>query len=202
MGAFMAAGRRKRKLSGISDIRRFFHRNEGMNANGWFNNQRHQFQSARHGRVGKELQVHQLHRLLRRTPPQHLRAPAPAPSGFPLDRRHQQLPAPASRREGLYQEPRGQAQGRLPDVRRDDGNSRPQAEHAGLVSPCPLAQRTRQQDPDRARRQQGGRAVGSQRAGFRGKLSRIAQGGEEAGQGSGRPDALRRFRSHHLLHFQ
>jgi hypothetical protein len=28
MGALMVAVRRKRKLSGISDIRRFFHRNE------------------------------------------------------------------------------------------------------------------------------------------------------------------------------
>ncbi len=50
------------KLKGISDIRRFFYRNDGPD----LLHQRDQLQPAGHGRVGPQLQVHQLHRLLRR----------------------------------------------------------------------------------------------------------------------------------------
>ncbi len=96
-----------------------------------------QLQPARPRRVGEELQVHQLHRLLRRPPPERVLPVRAAARRVPVHRGHQQLPAAAQGGDRLHQAARRQAQVRVPDVRRGDRDVCPRSWARTSGSPRP-----------------------------------------------------------------
>ncbi len=88
--------------------------------------QRDELQPDRHRRMGAQLQVHQLHRLLRRPASERVRAVRDSSQAVYEYRRHQQLPAPAQGSRRLHSRAsrrRRGGQGRVPVLRRRDRSS-------------------------------------------------------------------------------
>ena len=164
--------------------------------------QRHQFQPAGHGSLGQSLPLHQLYRLLRRTPSECVRAAGIAACGIRIHRGHQQLPAAAQGRDRHDRASRRQAGGHVPDVRREDRGLGQGTGHGGLVPAGGAAHPLRQQDGNGAHRQQGRRAFGAERAGESGQLRApdADRGPQRAGTRPGGAIGVRRLGPHHLLH--
>ena len=119
-----------------------------------------------------------------------------------VDRGHQQLPAAAQGRDRPDRAPRRQAGRHLPDVRREDRSAGQRARPRGLVPAGQAAPALRQQDGNRAHRQQGRRVLGAQcaREGRQLRAPDADRGARQARPRSGRPVGLRRLGPHDLLH--
>ena len=192
------AVKRRRKLHGLSDVRRYFHRNEipvyfisatnfnllGMDE--WVKNFKF---------------ISYLDCYDGRHPNTFVPPPLPHPDFQSIeDINNYLLQHPAVK--DYVKRPRRQAQGRVPDVRarRPRGSQR----KLGLQVWFPRARLRNGLDnkiQTRAGRRQGGRAVACPTCSPpSSSYAELRKGGQASGQGSRGPDALRRFGPYHLLH--